>query len=577
MKKLNLLWVLALALFVFAACQKDDVPQPVEEPLIDQTAINASGLTAQGAGYELTNVVFNPALRLITGDNATLNSIDNESLSVAFNDNTTVVAGNVLFIDVDGVKAIRRVENVALAGGIYSITTSDGSLGDVIGQGTIGIDVDLSDFARAAATRAGIDVYNDIIDLHDDLTLGNLTFNPDSYVGMGLRFDVEFKSNARLPQRVELIYKLDLAVNPRLSFDAACDNTYSFDLTDYIPSFLMDLLLEQSFDIDVPLQMLFYNTTIPLSISIADLRIPTVIETAVAADATIGFGYNGHLEAGFRLTRNGTGYKSDCIWSNSIKPSIPVDAQLYGELFTSSDVIITPEIELFGESNEWLVSSIMLGLDTENFGYYQHGNGLAFASRGDLRTAIDVQGFFSGTDYRVLENMTPLWDFGTGNYVTFSGLSYENVAAAVDEDDEYKMTTTFRLRYAYPMMDKGVPDGLTLAFDVYAADRLTGIRLQRFSIPLDAASVADGVITFDADIPYYKNTIRGAFSGNIITQTHYTESHIRHLKLTDAAGNEYPIYDGAGNVLPPEVPWYNLAIYAAGNLVERKAVGEIAF
>ena len=534
------------AMLILASCSSNSKEDYISVP----DSNTASGVTsangeADGFSYSLNNLSVNPGAVVINEGDAVVDAVGEGSIALSAVPDATagkLAEGAVLYVKTAAYTGLLKIESANnLGGGKVELTTSQAQLGELFNGGEIEMSLDLTKAAEAQKTRAQAEYgfSHELFNLTDEYDLGSgFKFSPSAKAELSLKFKIAFNPFQPQPSGVSVVFEIRPSINPYLSFEGSLNKNISFDLADYIPESLLEMLRELSFDYDIPIELMGVQlTTLSTTIGLSNINIPNYIEINSMAASKLSFGINGSFKIGYELSINGLNVRSTPIYENGITFGMPFDIEVLGELITKTDVIIEPKITVLSGAYT-ITGDVAFGLSTftqaemkhslpYKYEGYQNNLALALSSRGEFyaKANIDVLGL---TSLEVINMKEELWNIGeTDKVVTFSDLSWRvtNTTSAGVLAMNYK--TNFTAGYSYLLKGKKVPSKLFISYEVYQENgttRITSVVDQEIT-PFD---VTDGTFSFSLDVPFV--------SLYIVTQK---TSWLKNVTIKDEAGYAY--------------------------------------
>lgn len=502
-----------------------------------------------GVTYSLNDLELNPNVIILNTDNSTLMS-STEDLSkgiLKIATDLSLSEGDVLYVRSEKSTSLRIISAISKEEGtdLYELQTTQAQLGELFNGGDISFSLDLYEMNKILEKKNpqlrssinGLDNTYEVLNLMDAYDLGNgLTYNPSTNVKMSLCIKMSFDKYQILPRRFETYFEIQPSINPLMTFSGAVNHIYEDDIIQFIPVQLIDFLKQQEFEFDIPINMLGIES-IPAKVKIEDIHIPTAIEANLSKESYLTFGFNGSYKVGFVIDIVGVNAKATPIYENNIVANAPSVVDLYGELITESDVVITPNISIL--DNLYNVSGdIVFGLKTEtNSNTNLPENPMTFGSKGIFtsRMTVLVDLILTKVPVNIFNEETEIWNVGSfDKKVVYSDISWKvtskystNILLLSRLYD-----TDFTLNYKYPIRGKKIPNELLISYDVYQDNNKTKI-LSETDLVIVPTNVTDGSFNFKLAIPYKRNLL-----------SYQSKSYLKNIVIKDRNGY---VYEGVFN------------------------------
>lgn len=562
MKKINFFTYLMAAVFFIASCSEDKPYEENSESPESSSLINKKG-EIDGLSYSLKDVEVNPEVIMVNEENASLVSMKGDSItctitlaSVSHELSKSLLIGNVLYICTDTYAGIHKIEKVQVERDSYILETSQAQLGEVFQGGTMDLSLDLGKASRALAqkkqdSRGALsqDYFSEILDINDTYNCGGFDYSPTVNVKMNLSSKIDFSRKQLLPSQVSVIFELQTVNNYLLNFAGPASQDYNKNTMDYLSKDLLNSIKSQEFDINIPIYM-FGIRYVPAKFKITDVRIPTEIRANIFRESNFECGMSGGFKMGYIMDITGFKGRFTPVSENNLSVLFQGIPNLHGELYTQSDIIITPKISILW--NAFSISSdITFGMKTESNGDIEVAPGITlYGSKGTFISKMDflLNLVIAKFPIQGSSNEVPLWDLGTvDKTVTYANLMSNvtskyttNVFARTRSYETY-----FQLYYNYLIPGKKIPDVLYISYDVYDVNLKSKLEsvIDKTIFP---ANVTANSFTFHFPIPFKKDGIK-----------YQTTSYLKNIVIRDRYGYTYQgIYDSVNNTVQNSVAIY---------------------
>lgn len=508
MKKIYLLFGFIPMLLAYSCQNEPAFEEPQDQTEIPGDAINQTGGT-EGMQYTLENLVVNPDLVVVNDSNSTLVGVEGDVVKVAMKEAFTFNVGDLVFFGYEGNQMLKVVEGVAQEGNVFTLTTVNGEFGNMFESGKMQIAVSLDKLIESEETRADGGKYCTILDLNGTYNLGDLTFNPNTYVGMYVYYTIEFKKWQLLPAQASLHFGMDVNITPQLIFEKAINKTIEFDLIDYVPGFLIDLLKKQEFGTSIEVPLIGELET---KFSVGEISMPVTFEVNADKFSVFSFGYGGGIYAGIDIYRNGLKVERQPYFENTLSkfyPTLNLNS-FAGEVNTNAEVVITPNFTVLNQEVGFVSGTLTFGLRTmsnyNELDIKEDGEPVAdylrYGTKGVFQTKLDVS-VFNLINERVIDKEQVLWNIGEMNSAYFDNLQYTKAGGISSLLDFSRAPLDCTLAYWYDVPGKKIPEKLTIKFDWYYDFIATGIKGGSYMQEVTTTDNGDGTFSFTMDIPFF--------------------------------------------------------------------------
>lgn len=546
MKKVSFLSMIA-SLLLFFSCSSEqynigDDPQTPQ----GSNAINSNGNT-DGVAYSLKNVTLNPDVVVLNSDNAGLLSSEQELTDgiIKVNSAQSINTDDVLYIRIGEYTGLKRVSSLRKTGSeTYELQTTQAHLGELFQGGEITLSVDMYEASKALdeknyGLRSSTPQIDKMYDFNfmEEYQWGEVfKFNPSTNLKVGLYMNMSFGKSQILPSQMTTYFEIRPTMNPLFSFAGSINETYSDDIVRFIPAQLIDFLKRQEFEINIPINVLGIES-IPATVKIQDINIPTTVEANLANATDLTFGVNGSYKIGYTLNINGLSAQVTPIYENSITTTAPSASQLQGELLTNTEVIIVPSISMLDGLYK-ITGDIAFGFKSEtNANVTTAETPSTFGSKGvfSSRMTVLVDLLVMKLPVDIFNSEQEIWNFGTFNkQLTFSDLTWK-VSSKYSTNIlllSRMYDANFTVGYKYSIPGKKVPNELFISYDVYQDNNSTKIQTVTEQSITPANVTADS-FTFTLSIPYKSKLL-----------SYQTKSYLKNIVIKDHNGY---VYEGIYN------------------------------
>ncbi|WP_419870581.1 hypothetical protein [Chryseobacterium sp. CT-SW4] len=539
MKKIYLL--LVSAALSITSCTTSDLNDGISPRETSPTElINKSGRSG-GVSYSLKNVEVNPNLVKISSENVTFISSDNEMKNGKFSFQTgssevieKLIVGNVIFVKSQDQTYLRTITNVTQSNTTFTLDTSDAYIGDLFSGGSLELSVDTQAAEQTLAAKNNplltAKDYNssftyDIFTHIPDYTAGGLTLSPNTSVTSTLHVNMGFGSSKILPNKLEVYYQINSAINPFIAFSGAVNKKYNYDLINNVPTDIMDLLKSVEVEVNIPTGDFLGD--IPATISIDQVNFPMDIEANVSKASKLAFNANGTFKVGFAYYNNVAGQTNHFIYENTMTNAGVAEADLAGEVATDMAVVIKPKVSLLDTDLISVNSNITFGINTYSNGNAGTSQAAGFSSKGDFYSSASFSFSSLGiTLYKtdLFKENKELWSVGSFN----TAMTLSNVRATKTSIlpcsglNSYNYGIT--LDYKYPILGKVMSGDLEVTYDVYA-DNGTLLQSQK-TVTVTPSNITAKSFTFNLCVPFRQASILS------IAKTTY----LKNITVKDANG-----------------------------------------
>ncbi|MDR0333716.1 MAG: hypothetical protein LBI15_09660 [Dysgonamonadaceae bacterium] len=548
--------VLFASFLLFATgCEKEQFygeDDSSSQELSDVQSVTKSG-EENGVNYSLNGLVINPDVVIINEGSAEIESDMQEisggilKLSNLSNELAeSLKIGTVLYVNTIDFTALQKITAVQKSGNSYLLSVEQAQLGELFDGGSIDVSVDLNKSAglRSAGGKNLYDKYLEI-NLQDEYDLGNgMKFNPSTDIKMTYNIRLEFSRFQILPTIFSSIFECNLAINPVFHFENSMNGIYNFELGQYIPEALMELIKAQEIDIEIPINTLGIET-LPAKISIRDIQIPVTVEANLSEESTVSFGLNGTFRLGYKISINGLIPRVTPVFENSIAASFPSTTNLNGEVITNSKIIIDPVVSILNDSykagGDIIVekSAIM-----QNYNALPGQPTVGLEVNANVAATVLVDLLLIRVPVNILNQEIASLSYGQVNRsMIFSDMTY-NVTSTNSTNlliTSRLFATNFAMKYKYPILGKRVPNKLLISYDVFqdnGTSRITSVTNQEITL----TDITADSFRFRLDVPFRL--------GGLLLTTPQSRSFIRNIVIRDHNGFEYQgIFNSSRNVV----------------------------
>jgi len=547
MKTMNLLLKFLFLFLILISCNNEETDSlPELKSPQNPAAFNKKGIV-DGVSYSYNNVVLNPNVVGLTNENATLVSSKEEisqgiiKLSgLASEISGHLATGKIVYIQIDGYTDIRKIESIHMGDtDICILNTTQSGLEELFEEGSIDISFDINETLKTYAENGYSHLTElNILNLFDEYDLGNgLTFSPNTELKMIFSANIEFKKISFFTKISKLTSVFELHSNfvPSMNFVNATNTDYSFDLVDYIPQSVIELLKKQHFEYEIPIPndiLLIGGMSIPVGLKIADIHIPTYIEANLSKKTDLSFGFEGRLKMGY--TYDASANKTYSIFENSLKAVNPTNIDIDGELLSNMSIDIIPEISIVSTQINAIKGNISLGINTLTASSYDVSNGFTSGSTGTFnpQMGVEIDLILAKPSFNLPLPSSELWNNGVFN----KRLSINKVEGNVTNSYKTNLTnreyaTNFTFYYEYPDFPlKKISPEIEISYDIYASNNSLLQSKQKTSLKLKKEDITNREFKITFDIPFRRT--------KLIPLTYDSNSIIRNIVITDKNGYE---------------------------------------
>ena len=525
----------------------DQLKSNPDETIIDSETINKNG-SFDGLSYSLNNLEVNPELLIIKNDNAKLTSTNVElsegTINLSSVDESTassLIVGKTIYIHIGNYNELRKIEDVAqLSESSYKLITSQAQLNEIFQDGSLQLSLDLYESTKIQElknnkTKAAVEYSHEILNLDDIYNFNGIEYNPATNIKMLVNTGITFSKTQILPSQIKTVFEIRTAINPSVKYAGAISGTYKNDLIQYIPQQVIDLIKAQEFEIKIPVNTLGIDS-LPATIRIEDINIPTEIEANLSKASYLGYNVNGSFKIGYIVDIKGLSATTTPIYENNITTKNPSTSSLNGELLTKSDIAITPAISIL--NNAYSASGdITFGISTESNGNINPlGKTSIFGSKGIFKSNMTVMLdlILLKVPITIFNNEVELWNVGTlDRTLTFSDLKYnvtsKYTANLINATRVYE--TELTLNYAYAILGKKVPENLIISYEIYQDNGTTLLATEKDKA-ITLSNITNKDFKFKLNIPYKR-------IGGILSSKYETTGYIKNIKISDSRGYSY--------------------------------------
>lgn len=508
MKQLLFFIALWCCTFAFSSCNQDSFDEQVSPE--SSQLINKSG-KVDGLSYALNQVAINPDVVSLSAENSSLLSSPEELekgiLKVQSAHDFQVQ--ELLYISMNNYTSFKRVESVSLIEeGVYQMNTTPAQLGELFQKGDISLSLDLYEASKAQlSSKAGFefDKVYEILNLNEEYVLAdNVSYNPGIKLNMGLYLNIAFDKAQSLPSSVTTYFEILPNINPLFTFAGSLNKEFNRDLIEFVPSQLIELLKQQEFKIDLPINA-YGIATLPATIKMEDIKLPTHIKASSSSDLHWNYNISGACKIGYHIEIDGFHATPAPIYENSLTIVSPSPANWSGELLTKADVVITPKITVLDDFYN-ISGDIAFGVATETIAETTIDKTPAFASKGIFtsKMSVLVDLLFAQVPVEIINEEKELWNIGElEKTLTYSDLSWQ-VSSKYTPDImtlSRLYETDFTVHYKYSTAGKKIPNKLLVSYDVYQDNGTTKI-LSQIDLPIETTKVTDNSFSFKLNIPF---------------------------------------------------------------------------
>ena len=544
------------AFLMMTACNKeqffDDDFSVESTPSTPSTcAVNTTGET-NGISYSLKGLTVNPDVVAINEENAKIESdlqeINNGTLKLSvFSDEiaASLNTGAILYVKTTDFTVLKKITGAEKSGNdYYLLSIEQAQLGEVFEEGRIDVSVDLNKVAFRKASDLNLNNSHEI-NFHDEYDLGNgLKFNPATDIKLTYNFSLSFVKNQILPSEFSNIFEFQLNINPAFNFEGSINKISNYELTQYIPTVILDYIKSLEINYDIPINILGIES-LPSKIKIKDIHMPLAIEANLSKQSRFGYGLNGAFKLGYKINVNGLKAQSTPIFENTFAVNNPSASDIYGELFTNSKIIIEPAITIL-DGAYTAGGDITMETSTTTYGNVSIPNQqpTVFGSEGIRKISANVlvDLLLIKVPVNIFSQETVLWNIGNiVKSVTYSDMAYK-VSSSYSTNlliASRVYTTDFTLKYKYPILGKRVPDKLLISYDVFQ-DNGTSKIISVTDQEITLSGITADSFKFQLGIPFRLNIL-------LIPQS---KSYIKNIIIKDHNGYVYKgIYNSSKKIV----------------------------
>jgi len=519
---------------------------PDKKPSGNEASVNIKGKTG-GASYAYENVIINPNVVGLNEKNATLLSSKEELTQgvIKVSDlsqelSQKLIAGNIVYIQMNGYTNIRKIVNTSFEQSILIMETSQSGLEELFDDGSLEISFDIAESVKTYTTNDYSKLFDyTIVELNDEYKPFNgFMFNPNTYLGFRYSVNMSFKRVLLVPMitAVTSIFELESRIVPTMHFETATNLSHSFDLIDYTPEELINFLKAQEFSYEIPIPdniALIGGMTIPVALKISDIHIPVSVEANLGKEATLGLGFEGIVKMGYEY--NASAKSISAIYSNELKGINPTNIDINGEILSSMNIEITPEISILSTDINAINGELSLGINSITKSTLESSTGLTAGSIGffepKMKVEIDLLGLLNPS-FDIPLPTTELWNIGTIN----KNLLISSVSGVVTNSYKANLTnrdykTNLILNYEYPGLPlKKISSPVSFSYDVYASNGSLLVSKNNVIVELKQPDIRQSDFGFSLDVPFRRT--------RLIPLTYDTQSVMKNIRIKDKNGYE---------------------------------------